>query len=171
MPRIKHGYYTRSEYRAWQDIKKRTQNPNYKQTQYYRARGIKLCSGWKESFQNFIDDVGDKPTPEHSIDRIDNERNYSCGHCKDCQRNNWVMNVKWSTSHEQVLNRRVQQTKSGYKGVRLTKFNTFNAHIKQKGRYKHIGNFETAIEAAKAYNIKAVELFGDLATLNEFNNS
>lgn len=166
-PRLKHGYVGRSEYNAWHDIKRRTLNPNYYQAQYYIARGITICDRWKNSFPNFIKDVGDKPTPKHSIDRIDNNGNYSCGKCKECLENGWLMNVKWSTPREQVINRGLQKNiKLGWKGVRKTKFNTYTAHITVNRKYTHIGNYKTLEEAAKAYNKRALEIFGDKVLLN-----
>jgi hypothetical protein len=60
----------------------------------YGARGIMVCDEWKNNFWQFAKDVGPRPTPQHSIDRIDNSLGYFPG------------NVKWSTPKEQSSNRR-----------------------------------------------------------------
>ena len=59
-------------YRTWQSMKSRCNNPKTKWYQYYGARGITVCDRWLNSYDDFIADMGAKPTPRHSIDRIDN---------------------------------------------------------------------------------------------------
>lgn len=91
----KHGFGGRkptSEYNTWQGMKKRCLNPNNPGYKYYGGRGIKVCDRWKDSFPNFLEDMGNKPTKEHSIDRIDNNKGYSKANCK------------WSTILEQANN-------------------------------------------------------------------
>ena len=83
-----------SEYKTWQHIKERCNNPLNKNYNHYGGRGIIICDEWRDSFETFINDMGVKPTIKHSIDRIDNNGNY----CKE--------NCKWSTQIEQVKNRR-----------------------------------------------------------------
>ena len=89
----KHGFST-PEYRSWQGMKYRCYNPKSKSYQDYGGRGIKVCEKWKNSFENFLKDVGLKPSKEYSLDRIDVNGDYT------------PENVKWSTNKEQVLNRR-----------------------------------------------------------------
>ena len=94
------------EYRTWQDVRKRVFNKNSKAYPSYGGRGISLCSGWAQSFESFLLDMGRKPSESHSIERIDNDGNYSCGHCPECVANEWVANCKWATRLEQARNKR-----------------------------------------------------------------
>lgn len=98
--RIKHGYSkkknTKGEYRVWLGLKGRclrTTNPKYPD---YGGRGIKVCDRWlgKTGFQNFLSDMGERPSPNHSIDRINNDGNYEPNNCR------------WATSSQQSKNKR-----------------------------------------------------------------
>lgn len=73
----------------------RCTNPNSSNYMYYGGRGIKVCDRWlgKGGFSNFLIDMGEKPTTEHTLDRIDLNGDYEPSNCK------------WSTKHEQMANR------------------------------------------------------------------
>lgn len=94
------------EYGTWKEIRKRVFNERSAAYENYGGRGITMCRGWKESFPEFLKDVGVKPSASHSIDRIDNEGSYSCGHCEECLANGWPMNCRWATRKEQNNNTR-----------------------------------------------------------------
>ena len=102
-----HGMIRTAEYRAWCHLRERCLNPNDISYHNYGGRGIKVCERWKDSFQNFIDDIGRKPSPKHSIDRINNDGD----HCPD--------NCRWATRKEQINNRRVSRFVE-FAGERLT---------------------------------------------------
>lgn len=75
-------------------MKQRCSDPGHIEYGRYAARGITVCKRWRESFASFLKDVGERPSPKHSLDRIDNNRGYMPG------------NVRWVTSSEQMRNMR-----------------------------------------------------------------
>ena len=87
----KHGMSGTPEYCAFIDAKKRCNNSSNKDYRHYGGRGIEFRFG---SFQEFICDIGARPSQEHSLDRINNDGHYEVG------------NVKWSMRSEQLRNRR-----------------------------------------------------------------
>lgn len=90
--RTKHGMWTTPEYRAWQSMLNRCRNPNnQKQWKNYGGRGIEVKF---TSFEEFFAEVGKRPSPKHSIDRINNDGHYEPG------------NVRWATKKQQTQNRR-----------------------------------------------------------------
>jgi hypothetical protein len=91
--RTKHGRYRTPEYFAWDNMRQRCGNPKHPEYKNYGARGIKVCERWK-LFINFFADMGERPSPELSLDRINNDGNYEPGNCR------------WATPKEQANNQR-----------------------------------------------------------------
>ena len=89
-----HGWRNTPEYLVWQAMKARCHRKSHKAWDNYGGRGISVCEEWRQSFTSFIKCVGPRPSPEYSLDRIDNDRNYEPG------------NVRWATRSEQAKNRR-----------------------------------------------------------------
>ena len=83
-----------SEYMAWHAMKQRCLNPKHAAYSRYGGRGIRVCDEWRDNFQQFLVDVGPRPDPSLSLDRIDNDGDYRPG------------NVRWATRSQQARNRR-----------------------------------------------------------------
>ena len=81
------------EYSVWKSVRNRCNNPKNEHYQWYGARGIKVCERW-DSYENFIADMGPRPSNKHSIERVNNDGNYEPANCK------------WATKLEQSRNRR-----------------------------------------------------------------
>ncbi len=90
---FKHGFARegkrRSEYRIWAQMINRCRD---KRRMRYGGRGILVCERWASSFESFLADVGPRPGPEFSIDRINNDGNYEPG------------NIRWATDKIQSSN-------------------------------------------------------------------
>jgi len=96
----KHNLCQSVEYKTWRSIKTRCLNPNFDQYDDYGGRGITVCDEWIDSFETFLKDMGSRPSNKHSIDRIDNDKNY----CKE--------NCRWVTRKEQCRNKRTNRINS-----------------------------------------------------------
>lgn len=92
---VTHGMSGSSEWHAWVNLRQRCNNTNNVNYKDYGGRGIKVCDRWNTSFENFIADMGRKPDPKLSIDRIKTDGDYEPGNCR------------WATAKQQYDNRRV----------------------------------------------------------------
>lgn len=91
---LRHGRTGASVYKIWQAMIRRCCNPKDSGFQNYGGRGIRVCERWRFSFEAFLEDMGERPSPKHSIDRIDNDGDYEPSNCE------------WQTRKRQSRNRR-----------------------------------------------------------------
>ena len=103
----KHGKSQTAEYRVWQDMKARCYNKTKNNYSSYGGRGITVCDRWRDSFENFIKDVGIRPSEKHSLERVNNDGNYE------------PSNVRWATGIEQSNNTRSNRV-IVYKNKKMT---------------------------------------------------
>ena len=130
----------RQEYNSWQGMKERCYKKDSHKYEDYGGRGITICDRWRNSFDNFIDDMGRRPSKDMSIDRINNDGNYEPNNCR------------WATDEEQMRNRRDQigQT-SKYNGVSYEKvLQKWRAEIFSDDKKTYLGLYESEIDAYKA---------------------
>lgn len=139
-----HGNYYEPEFRAWKNMRKRCTEDRFKP--WYA--GVTICDRWLNSYDAFIADVGRRPTPLHSLDRIDHKGNYEPN------------NVRWATKAVQSRNTKLHCTsKTGIRGVSWSvEKQKWRAAIYVNNKQKHVGYFVNINEAKEA-RIKAEELF------------
>jgi len=117
----KHGHLIGGmppEYRSWAKAKSRCHTKSDHSFAEYGARGICMCSRWRDSFAAFYEDMGTRPSAKHSIDRKNGDLGYWCGRCEECTRNGWIANCRWATPTQQSRNR-AHVRKIAYKGQEL----------------------------------------------------
>ena len=136
-----------SEHRSWAHMKERCRNAECNDYANYGGRGIRVCERW-ESFENFLADMGPRPSAKHSIDRINNDGNYEPGNCR------------WATRCQQNSNQRMRRTNSsGVQGVHW--YRPLGKWIAKIGgvprEERHLGYFANIEDAARAYSSARAE--------------
>lgn len=86
------GRVTRT-YHCWQNMKKRCYTPSTVRFERWGGRGTSVCDPWLQSFANFLRDMGECP-PKHSLDRINNDKNYTPLNCRGATNSEQVLNSK-----------------------------------------------------------------------------
>lgn len=123
---------------VYQNMLRRCHDKKHPRYEDWGGRGIQVCERWRMDYFAFAADVGERPTPFHQLDRIDNSRGYEPG------------NVRWATPSQQGLNRRRRRNvKSPAKGIEVRP-NGFVARITIEKRRIYLGTFKTLSEAKYA---------------------
>lgn len=139
----KHGMTKSPEYKTWWGMKDRCCNPDNPSYKDYGARGIEVCNEWMISFELFFKELGPRPSPAHSLDRIDNSKGYQPGNCR------------WATGVEQANNKRNNDLHL-FKGelLSLSRISAMTG-IPQPTLWSRLNRMKLTIEEAvewKAYN-------------------
>lgn len=132
-----------NRYPNWKAMKERALNNKHKHYKAYdkRIKGLKVEPEWIESPKGFYEELGEKPSNLHTVDRIDNNKGYIKG------------NIRWSTKSEQQRNRETKPGISGHKYIYFEKRrNRWLSYAKVDGeiRGKYLGQFLTIADAVKA---------------------
>lgn len=97
-----HGQSYNITFKSYRAMLGRCYDPSNGSYEAYTQRGIAVCDRWRGSFDAFLSDMGERPSKDHSIDRIDNQGNYEPGNCR------------WATRSEQAANRTVAKTLTAF---------------------------------------------------------
>jgi hypothetical protein len=142
-----HEHYFEPEFLAWTNMRARCRQPRW--ARWYGH--VRVCAEWETSYDAFLAHVGRRPSPGHSLDRIDVTRGYEPG------------NVRWVTRYVQGRNTKNHCTnKTGVRGVSWCKSKgKWRAAIYVKNKQTHVGYFDTLEEAAVARKAAEDKLWGD----------
>lgn len=121
----KHGKSGTLIYGVWSHMIKRCYKKSADSYSNYGGRGIKVCERWREDFRNFYEDMGDKPSSNSQIDRINNDGDYEPSNCR------------WVTPSQNCLNRRNKENKTGFKNIKVTPYGAYRARVVRE-RYERI---------------------------------
>ena len=123
------------EYKTWDSMRQRCLMPSTKLYPNYGGRGIKICERWQgaHGFAHFLEDMGPKPSPRHSIDRIDVNGDYEPNNCR------------WATPRQQSSNKRNNVSVPGVNWYKPTK--KWKARYRAGGKSlgKYFDNYEDAV--------------------------
>ena len=138
-----HGGTNLKEYKIWEAMKRRCYATSDKSYPNYGGRGIIVCERWIHSFKNFLEDMKQRPSDTHTIDRINNNGNYTPENCR------------WTTRKEQIKNRRCAHnltfngtTKTMLEWSNITGIDYFTLHK----RIKHGWTTEDALTKPWQYH-------------------
>lgn len=129
-PNATHGMSFHSEYNIWSGMKKRCGRPENKDFHIYGGKGITVCKRWRDSFENFYEDMGPRPSERHSLDRIDGTKGYEPSNCR------------WATHTEQCRNK------------------SSNRHLTYMGKTQTITEWAIELDLKKSTISKRLGVYG-----------
>lgn len=149
--RITHGASYIPEFSVWVDMLRRCYNAKRKDFSRYGGRGIKVCEEWAVDFWNFYRDMGERPSPKHSIERLDNDGDYTLSNCI------------WATATKQARNTRIFKTnKTGVQGVCIRGDNKkFRAYLSVKSKRIWLGTYDSLEDASRARKEGELKYWGE----------
>lgn len=138
-----------NEHRSWECAKRRCTQKSHDKYQYYGGRGIKMCDRWlgPEGFIKFLEDMGPKPSPRYSLDRIDPNGDY----CPE--------NCRWADRWTQARNRR-RNSNTGVVGVHhLSRDGIFVAYAMKNGipLQRKFHNFNDAVAYRESLELSVLK--------------
>lgn len=139
-----HGRTKTPEHNSWRGMIDRCFLPSSRYYRIYGGRGITVAPEWL-SFEQFLADMGEKPSPSHSLDRIDPNKGYSKDNCR------------WATPTTQSYNRRTESVA----GVRKTPSGKWHARIAKHYKKHLLGTFDSFFDAVAARKSAELKLYGD----------
>jgi hypothetical protein len=139
--RQKTGKTSHPLYSTWEGMKARCLNKNSKDYPRYGGRGIKICSAWVHDFDQFLRDMGEKPNPKYTLERVNNDEGYNKSNCV------------WASIESQNSNKKSRPNKYGYPGINKTKYGNWQVRISKNNQIIYNKTFKDKQEAINAYKI------------------
>ncbi len=144
----KHGKSYTNTYQSWKCMKARCLNPKSKYYSYYGGSGVVVCDRWLESFENFLEDMGECPQ-DTSLNRVKGSKVYSKETCE------------WATKSVQGFDQKKRSTNtSGRTGVCKTKSGSWLSQIRVNYKSIYLGTFKSYEKAVKAREDAEIKYFG-----------
>jgi hypothetical protein len=118
-PLPKHGMSRTITARSWNAMNSRCLNRNYSGYAPYGGRGITVCEFLSDSPLHLVAVIGERPSTDYSLDRINPKGHYTCGKCFECERYGYPLNIRWATQETQC-NNKIENVRIEIDGVTLT---------------------------------------------------
>lgn len=142
-----HGLTDSPTYNTWLSMKERCTNKNSPSYPRYGGEGVKVCDRWLNSFENFLEDMGERPEGT-TLNRVGSVPLYSKDTCE------------WANQSVQGFDQKMRESNtSGKTGVAQTTYGTWAAYIDCEKRI-HLGTFKTFEEAVEVRKVAELEYFG-----------